>query len=589
MKLLYAVQNETYKAARGFDDLAQIKKDLSEKSIELIAVKNQSVAFQAVFFSDEDFLLSVTDSTCFDKSGIVPVVRLVQEPIFPDNPACSMNILGFIEDDDMLQKADILLNTEYIHVEKKKLQPVWVEYEIPKTAKPGVYTGTLGIYLHTGFEPEKKLGELSFSINIYDITLPDAKDYTFYLDLWQHNANIARKHEVKLWSDAHFEIIEKYISSLSRLGQKAVSVIASEIPWSGQVSFKSTTCLADLYEYNMIRVFRDNDGKLVLDFEAMDRYIDICFKYSIKEEIELFGLLNIWVSPDDGFGKVIEELSDAIRVRYLDKRDNQFYYIDNPDDLKHYISTIEKHFTDRGLIDKVRIIADEPKDPEENNKRIRFLTEAAPSFKYKVALCHPEFLKEELPDNIVDFVPVVFAIGDDLDLYYDIRRKTGGRLCWYVCCTPDIPNTFIRSHLLESWFIGWFSDYLQFDGFLRWNYTVWPDNPRQSLRHRSSMMFPAGDMNFVYPSPSAGPLLSLRYKALLRGIQIFELLNMLKRSGENADEIIEKAREHIFRFKGANVFKAENNPRFSELASIEYSDYIKALDMILKAIHTKKE
>ena len=588
MNLLYAVQNETYKAVRGFEDLAQIKRDLSEKCIALTAVKNQSAAFQVVFFSGEDFLLSVTGSTGFDKSGMIPVVRLAPEPASFGGITGSMNILGFVEDDDMLQKADILLNDENVHVEKRKLQPVWVEYPVPEAAEPGVYEGVLGIYLHTGFGPEERIGEVAFSIDVRDITLPAPEDYAFYLDLWQHNANIARKHEVKLWSDSHFEIIENYVASLSGLGQKAISVIASEIPWSGQFGFKATSNLSDLYEYNMIRVFKDAGGKLGLDFGAVDRYIDLCFKYGIKEEIELFGLLNIWVSPEEGFGKVIDGLSDSIRVRYLDLRDNRYYYIDNADDLRSYISAIEKHFINRGLIDRVRIIADEPADPEENNKRLEFLAEAAPSLKYKVALAHAEFLDAELPENIVDFVPVIFAIGNRLDRYLDIRKKTGGKICWYVCCTPDIPNTFIKSYLLESWFIGWFTEYIGFDGFLRWNYTVWPENPRQSLRYRAHV-FPTGDMNFVYPSPSGGPLLSLRYKALLRGIQIFELLNMLKKAGGNAGELIAKAREKIFRFKSIDVFQADNNRRFGELASIEYRDHAEALDIILRAIAVKDE
>lgn len=43
----------------------------------------------------------------------------------------------------------------------------------------------------------------------------------FELDLWQHNANIARMHEVERYSDEHMAVLEHYVQSLAALGQKA--------------------------------------------------------------------------------------------------------------------------------------------------------------------------------------------------------------------------------------------------------------------------------------------------------------------------------------------------------------------------------
>ena len=59
-----------------------------------------------------------------------------------------------------------------------------------------------------------------------------------------------------------------------------------------------------------------------------------------------------------------------------------------------------------------------------------------------------------------------------------------------------------------------------FNGFLRWNYTVWPEDPRRELRFSR---FEAGDTNFVYPAYNGDVLLSLRYKSLRRGIADYEL------------------------------------------------------------------
>ena len=66
---------------------------------------------------------------------------------------------------------------------------------------------------------------------------------------------------------------------------------------------------------------------------------------------------------------------------------------------------------------------------------------------------------------------------------------------------------------------------MRFDGFLRWNYTVWPDDPRKDIRYES---FEAGDTNFVYPAYNGDVLLSLRYKNLQRGISDYELFEKLR-------------------------------------------------------------
>ena len=51
---------------------------------------------------------------------------------------------------------------------------------------------------------------------------------------------------------------------------------------------------------------------------------------------------------------------------------------------------------------------------------------------------------------------------------------------------------------------------------------------------------PAGDTNMVYPAPDAKPELTLRYSALRRGIEDYELLKMLEEKGCN------KIRENLF-------------------------------------------
>lgn len=588
MKLSCGVKEETYKAVRGFTGYWETAAAFCCKHTRLLGCRNQSVAFQVVLMADEDCSLSVTESAHFDKQGIINNVRLKATLDCGDSPlAVGMQIIGFVEDDDRLLKADILLPQESIHVDRNSIQPVWVEISIPKDAIAQLYHGKVEIFTHKGFDAETKIDEVSFDVDVKDITLPDPSDYRFHLDLWQHNSNIARKHEVKIWSDGHFAILDKYVASLAALGQKAVSVVVSEIPWSGQFCYRDSAYPSDLYEYSMINVHKDMGGLLKLDFTALDRYIGLCFSHGIDREIEAFGLLNIWMCEEEGFGRVVKKLSDGVRVRCLDASDNCYKYIDTVHELEFYIQSIERHFVEKGVIDKVRIVADEPADIGVFNERMAFLKKTAPLFKYKAAVDHAEFI-DSFNGEITDFVPDFTAVCRQADKMKTLRAGIGGRLCWYVCCGPEHPNTFIRSHLLESWAIGLLTEYMGMDGFLRWDYTAWPERPRDRISYHPQV-WPAGDTCFVYPSGNGTPLLTLRYKALLKGIQLFELLQILKKMNPDYEAAVSEVFHKVFRFGSLGAFDNSRKQNAEELMSVEYKDYSDALALILGNINAEGE
>ena len=213
----------------------------------------------------------------------------------------TLSHIGAVRDDDGIRKADILLHDATVEIDPDEICCIWAEAAIGTEIAAGTYEGKIEIYTHRMFETETLAQSLPFTVTVYDITLPPAQERSFYLDLWQHNSNIARKHETPLYGDAHFAALESYIKSLGALGQKAITIVASEIPWSGQRCFFDPQDKDDLFEYSMIRVRRDRAGEYQYDFSVMQRYIDLCFRYGIKDEIEVFGLCNIWACDDEEY------------------------------------------------------------------------------------------------------------------------------------------------------------------------------------------------------------------------------------------------------------------------------------------------
>ena len=177
----------------------------------------------------------------------------------------------------------------------------------------------------------------------------------------------------RLWSDAHFVLIDRYCASLAELGQKAVTVIVSEIPWSGQRGYRTTDYPSYLFEHAIVEVRRDRSAQLHFDFAHMDRLLALAATHGIDREIEIFGLLNIWVDEEFGFGKVADDAPDAVRVRCWDETTGAITYLRQAAELTTFMRALHDHLASLGVLERVRILADEPSDLALFEARLAFV------------------------------------------------------------------------------------------------------------------------------------------------------------------------------------------------------------------------
>jgi len=118
-------------------------------------------------------------------------------------------------------------------------------------------------------------------------------------------------------------------------------------------------------------------------------------------------------------------------------------------------------------------------------------------------------------------------------------------------------------------------------GFLRWNYTVWNDDPRKDIRYGD---FAAGDTNFVYPSPAGKPLLTLRYKALRKGIWLYELLEMLR--GKRGDEVTDTLIGRVLKNTETDKYYTDGH-WLGDVVSLNWEDYESLIREILHILAEK--
>jgi hypothetical protein len=248
-----------------------------------------------------------------------------------------------------------------------------------------------------------------------------------------------------------------------------------------------------------------------------------------------------------------------------------------------YIAALQDFMERRGWLGAALVVADEPGDIEKYRESLNAIRTAAPKFRFKTAINHAEFISE-FKDAVADYVPVLPAVSREWDALMEARKSISGRLLYYVCCWPPYPNNFICSPLSEGRLIPLLAAYMGMDGFLRWDYTVWPENPRERLRYRTGEWW-SGDTCFVYPSRGGEPLLSLRYFALKRGIGDFELAQMVK-ALPGGEAVLERAWASVIRRRDMREWEYEQGRDTSDLYSTDWGDYEQAKILMLEALES---
>jgi hypothetical protein len=555
--------------------------------IHLLSARNAVAAAQVHVTAGHDFTLVVDRANWLNPLGFTPRLRLDVRFDGLDPERVEVFPVGYVDGDDRRVWMEYFDRAGYAEVPAERPQAAYIRIRVPAELEPGIYQGQVRAFTQYGFEDEQPAWQGTISLEVVGVTLPEVKDYQFHMNLWQHLTSIARFHHVALWSDEHFMLIDRYYASLAQLGQKVVSIVATEMPWSGQRCYRDRGYPSYLFEHAMIDVTRGTDGALRYDYTALDRVLALATKHHIDRQIDVFGLINIWLDEEYGFGAVAEDAPDAVRVRCYDEGSGAITYLRTAGDLRHFMRALHDHFAVLGVLDRVRVAADEPSDLEKFNRSLAFVHEAGPDFKFSAAVNHFEFL-EDAPEGLIDFIPILPLACNEPELTVRLTAKLherGGKMHWYVCCWPPIPNVFIHSPLPEAVLHGWLTHALALDGFLRWDFCLWPAAPWERISYRVPDWH-AGDMSFVMPGKDGAPVETLRYEALRTAVQDYELIKMVERKlpEQQAKAVIDQALGCILRVESLSEFASVAEKRAGELYSVEPADYNNARKMILDAL-----
>ena len=483
---------------------------VTKKSPLLRAWRGERVSAQAVLATPTDLgdvALEVSDLRC--GRNIIPAsairkyfVRYVLAASYRDRNDTSL-------------VADRLEPSPTLKVEACTARPIWLDIHVPADAKPGVYKGTLTVRPATD-PPSPFRGSLSrqelplkgdggsvlpIELHVADRVLPEPSEWTFHLDLWQNPYAVARYYEVPLWSQRHFDLMRPTMELLAAAGQKVITCSVINKPWNGQTF--------DPFE-SMVGKTKELDGTWRYDYTVFDRWVEFMMSCGITEQIDCYTLVP-WHYQFDYYDCATNS------VRHIACKPGEQKYHDF---IVPFLKDLSRHLRQKGWFERTHIAMDErPKDQME--AAWRTIQDADPEFKIEGAANYS--VDSEAADR-VDDISVAFQYDLLKKEALERRKAKGQKITFYTCCGPDRPNTFTFSPPAESAYLGWHALACGYDGYLRWAYNSWTENPCHDSRYPRQGWY-SGDCYLVYPGGS-----SIRFERLVEGIQAYEKARLLRPS-----------------------------------------------------------
>ena len=372
-------------------------------------------------------------------------------------------------------------------------RPVWIAVDVPRDAAPGRYLGEVLVRSAAG------TAKVPLMTEVLPATLPEPRDWKVHVDLWQHPDAVARYHDVPMWSPEHFALMKPLMRRLADAGQKTITCTLINEAWGGQTYDKFR---------GMIEWRRKADGTWRYDYSVFDRWVEFMQQECGFENARIHCYTMIpW----------------SLKFAYLDEargvHDELALKPGSPEYEKHwgaFLKDFTAHLRSKGWLEKTRIGIDERPD-HLLRPTLALIATHAPELKLASAIDHPSALTREIDD----ISPGIGTSGEFTPEMLEARRKEGKRTTFYVCTNPPTPNNFTFSPPAESEWLGLFASARGFDGFLRWAYNSWVENPLDSTDFTS---WPSGDCFLVYP----GNRSSIRFERLRDGLEDFEKVRLLR-------------------------------------------------------------
>ena len=507
-----------------------------KKTASLSAWKNDKAISEIVLFSKNCSLKNVrlTAGALTSTDGGLIGAEHVKTAFIKSAKAYNGRYLGYGDPNRAYPEATVANRSETsdilyqkggaIDIAWNSLQPVWVEFDIPKDAKAGTYTGTLEASAD-GIEAPL---QFTYQLTVYDVALPNAETYgdTFDIELWQYPYSSAEYYGVEPFSARHLELMKSSMLKYKEVGGHAITTTIVEEAWSGQTYSKN-----DVHYPSMVKWTKQSDGSFSYDYTDFDKWVAFCKdEIGIADKIVLYSIApwhNSFTYWEDGNLK--KEGFTAGSQRYVE------VWTD-------FLTDLAGHLEEKGWFDESYIGIDERGfskaafdliDSVKNSQGKSFQTAGAmDGFVNKKDLAM-RVTDLNVGDNAAAEHPEEFA-----DLLRE-RKEKGLRTTLYSC-TEHSPGNFSLSIPAESYWSVINAARMGTAGFLRWAYDAWVEDPLRDTTHNA---FEPGDCFLIFPdekdAQNPESKSSVRLERMAEGIRDVNKLLYLEKEMPSLSEQIQ--------------------------------------------------
>lgn len=390
---------------------------------------------------------------------------------------------------------------ERFDVPGKTVRPVWFSVNIPSNTEAGTYSGSVEVISQNGHT------QLNIKIKVQNQTLPKPHDWHYRYDLWQNPWVIADYYRVKPWSDEHKALLKKHLQLYADAGGTYITTYGVHSPW-GDNEYA--------IEGGMIEWIKRRDDSWKFDYNIFDEYVELAMKIGIDKAITVYTPLP-W----------------GERFRFMDEATGNYIYerwLPTSDTFKNnwnvFLTDLRAHLEKKGWFNKTYLGINE-NAMEQTLAAIKMIKAHSKDWK----ITYAGNWHKELDTLLNDYC---FLLGNEANTQEVKSRSARGQTTtFYVCCNPPYPNNFLFSPPIEGRWISWYSAAHGYNGFLRWAYDAWPQDPMRDARYGS---WAAGDCYLVYPGGNS----SIRFEKLREGIVDYEKIGIIRELAAKSQNVTVK-------------------------------------------------
>lgn len=403
-------------------------------------------------------------------------------------------------------------------------QPIWLTFVIPADAAAGLYRGS--VQIDGRANGASCTATLPIRVRVHRASLPDARTLKVSNWHWFDSPEVARWCGVEeIYGEPFWKLMEEVARNMATHRQNVIFTPTTAWTWGT----RDWSTAEDL-----IRGRVGSGGRLEFDFSRFDRWVNLFRAAGVDALIEAHPLARRSRQDrrdgEQGYKSIVWRIEDGVAVR----RQIPSISPDYDDYLSVYLPALQAHLEEQGwLTSFVQHVLDEP-NGERKPTYVRLaalVRRHAPRIRIIDAV-----QTNDLVGSIDVWAPLITGLAKNRDFYRE-RQAKGEDVWLYTCLVPAGPlslNRFVEYPLTRVRLLHWANYASGTSGYLHWAYNWWvaTKDPRAG-----KWRLPPGDEWIVYPRVG-GVDDSIRFEAMLEGIQDYELLSRLASQDREAADAI---------------------------------------------------